>query len=221
MGVGFLRRLHNLCGDHSKATVSGVARGGAFHRGKRFCKLKGFIVKDNPDWKIDSSISLDFADSLDDISDFKEELKSADSNFVGEISNSSAPIDDSNVSDNSEGTSATEKNGKRKKPTAKNKQRNAEEMIVALSNQNSQHSPFTVILSQALPQCSDATSMGNCQNKNTYKKANCCGNQNWKTTKMLTKKTNKEDLGDVMMKLERKRLVFEILYQSSCLNSTS
>ena len=34
---------------------------------------KGFIVKDNPDWEIDSSISLDLADSLDDISDFEEE----------------------------------------------------------------------------------------------------------------------------------------------------
>ena len=28
---------------------------------------KGFIVKDNPDWEIDFSISLDLADSLDDI----------------------------------------------------------------------------------------------------------------------------------------------------------
>ena len=47
--------------------------------------------------------------------------------------------------------------------------------------------------------------MRNCQNKNTNKKANCGGNQNWKTTQMLTKKTDKEDLGDVMMKLEGKR----------------
>ena len=45
-------------------------------------KRKGFIVKDNPDWEIDSSISLDLADSLDDISDFEEELKSAESNSV-------------------------------------------------------------------------------------------------------------------------------------------
>ena len=35
-------------------------------------KRKGFIVKDNPDREIDSSISLDLADSLDDISDFEE-----------------------------------------------------------------------------------------------------------------------------------------------------
>ena len=28
---------------------------------------KGFIVKGNPDWEIDFSISLDLADSLDDI----------------------------------------------------------------------------------------------------------------------------------------------------------
>ena len=27
-------------------------------------KRKGFIVKDNPDWEIDFSISLDLADSL-------------------------------------------------------------------------------------------------------------------------------------------------------------
>ena len=74
-------------------------------------------------------------------------------------------------------------------------------MIVALSNQNSQPS-FRV-----KPRHSAATPMGDCQNKNTNKKANCCGNQNWKTTKMLTKKTNKEDLGDVMMKLEGKRFM--------------
>ena len=37
-------------------------------------RRKGFIVKDNPDWEIGSSISLDFTDSLDDISDFEEEL---------------------------------------------------------------------------------------------------------------------------------------------------
>ena len=43
---------------------------------------KGFIVKDNPDWEIDSSILLDLADSLDYISDFEEELKSADSDSV-------------------------------------------------------------------------------------------------------------------------------------------
>ena len=30
-------------------------------------KRKGFSLKDNPDWEIDSSISLDLADLLDDI----------------------------------------------------------------------------------------------------------------------------------------------------------
>ena len=30
-------------------------------------KRKGFIIKDNPDWELDFSISLDLADSLDDI----------------------------------------------------------------------------------------------------------------------------------------------------------
>ena len=72
-------------------------------------KRKGFIVKDNPDWEIDSSISLDFAYSLDDISDFEEELKSADGDSVGEISISSATCDDSDDSDYGEGTSATKK----------------------------------------------------------------------------------------------------------------
>ena len=37
-------------------------------------KRKGFIIKDNPDWEIDFSISLDLADSLDDISDFEATL---------------------------------------------------------------------------------------------------------------------------------------------------
>ena len=68
-------------------------------------KRKGFIVKDNPDWEIDSSISSDFAD----ISDFEEELKSAICDSVGEISDSSATSDDSDVSDYVEGTLATEK----------------------------------------------------------------------------------------------------------------
>ena len=58
-------------GDHSKA-IHGVACGDAFHRRKRFCKQEDFIVKDNLDREIDSSISLELADSLDDISDFEE-----------------------------------------------------------------------------------------------------------------------------------------------------
>ena len=135
-------------------------------------KRKGFIVKDNQDWEIDSSISLDFADILD----FEEELMSAICDSVGEISNSSATIDDSDASDCGEGTSATKKKkySKGKKPTAKNKQRAAEEMIVALNNQNSQPS------FRLKPCHSAATSMRYCQSKNTNKKANRGANQNWK-----------------------------------------
>ena len=67
-------------------------------------KIEGFIVKDNPHWEIDPSISLDLADSLDDISDFEQELKSAESDSVGEISSSSATHDDSDDSDYGKGT---------------------------------------------------------------------------------------------------------------------
>ena len=56
-------------------------------------KRKDFIAKYNPVWEIDSSISLDFADSLDNISDFEGEMKSADSDSVSKISSSSATID--------------------------------------------------------------------------------------------------------------------------------
>ena len=83
---------------------------------------KGFIVKDNPNWEIDSPISLDLADSLDDIADFEQELQSTESDSVGEISSSSASHDDSDGSDYGEGTWAT-KSCERKKPTGKNKQR--------------------------------------------------------------------------------------------------
>ena len=56
-------------------------------------KRKDFIAKDNPVWETDSAISLDFADSLDNISDFEGELKSADSDSVSKILSSSATID--------------------------------------------------------------------------------------------------------------------------------
>ena len=56
-------------------------------------KRKDFIAKDNPVWEIDSAISLDFADSLDNILDFEGELKFADSDSVSKISSSSATID--------------------------------------------------------------------------------------------------------------------------------
>ena len=73
-------------------------------------KRKGFILNYDPDWEIDSSISLDLADSLDDTSDFEEELKSADSDSVSEISSSSSTHDDSGDSDlYGEGASATKK----------------------------------------------------------------------------------------------------------------
>ena len=62
-----------------------------------------------------------------------------------------------------------------------------EEMIVAQNNQSSQ-------------QANAAKTMRN-WNKHTNKKANRGGNQNWKTSMMLTKK----ELGDVMLKLEGKR----------------
>ena len=62
-----------------------------------------------------------------------------------------------------------------------------EEMIVAQNNQSSQ-------------QASAATSIRN-WNKNINKKASRGGNQNWKTTMMLTK----IELGDVILKLQGTR----------------
>ena len=154
-------------------------------------KIKGFIVKDNPDWEIDSSISLDLADSLDDISDFEQELKSAEYDSASGISSSSATHDN----DYGEGTSAT-KNSKRKKPTAKNRQRRGHDRR---PQQSKQPKPLIDLNSS---QSSAATSTRIRSNKNTNKKTNYGGNQNRKTTKMLT--TEKE-LGDVIMKLEGKR----------------
>ena len=73
-----------------------------------------------------------------------------------------------------------------------------EDMIVAHNNRSSQK-PSVVLNSS---QSSAATSTRMRSNKNTNKKTNYGGNQNRKTTKVLT--TEKE-LGDVMMKLEGKR----------------
>ena len=42
-------------------------------------KWIGFILRDCSGWELDSTISLELANLLDDISVFKEELKSADS----------------------------------------------------------------------------------------------------------------------------------------------
>ena len=100
-------------------------------------KRKGFIVKDNPDWEIDSSISLDLADLLGDISDFEQELKSAESDSVSEISSLSVTHDDSDDSDlYGEGTSAT----KVKERNLQRKINRGKEMIVAHNNQSSQPS---------------------------------------------------------------------------------
>ena len=133
-------------------------------------KRKGFIVKDNPDWEIDSSISLDFAD----ISDFEEELKSAICDSVGEISDSSATSDDSDVSDYGEGTLATEK----KKVKERNLQRKINREPLRKWSLHSTIKQPTVISSQAYYH-SAATSMRYCQNK-ANKKANRGGNKNWK-----------------------------------------
>ena len=101
-------------------------------------KRKGFIVKDNPDWEIVSSTSLDLADSLDDISDFEAELKSADSDSVSEISSSSATNDDSDLY--GEGASATKKKKTVKERNLQRKLNRGVEMIVARNNQSCQPS---------------------------------------------------------------------------------
>ena len=46
----------------------------------------GFPLKDCPDWELDSTISLEMTDLQDDISVYQEELKSADSDPIHEIS---------------------------------------------------------------------------------------------------------------------------------------
>ena len=43
-------------------------------------------MKDCPDWELDSTISLEMTDLLDDISVYYDELKSADSDANHEIS---------------------------------------------------------------------------------------------------------------------------------------
>ena len=49
-------------------------------------KGNGFILRDCSDWELDSTISLELTDLLDDISIFQEELKSPDSDPNHEIS---------------------------------------------------------------------------------------------------------------------------------------
>jgi len=70
---------------------------------------EGFILKDdadNLDWEVFSSISLEWNDSLDEISDFEEELRSGADSDPGAGAGPSAP----NI-------------GGRKKPKARSKQR--------------------------------------------------------------------------------------------------
>ena len=45
-----------------------------------------FLLKGCPDWELDSTISLEVTDLLDDISVYEEELKCADSDPSHEIS---------------------------------------------------------------------------------------------------------------------------------------
>ena len=49
-------------------------------------KGNGFLLKDCPDWGLDSTISMEMTDLLDDISVYQDELKSADSDDNHEIS---------------------------------------------------------------------------------------------------------------------------------------
>ena len=49
-------------------------------------KGNGFILRDCSDWELDSRISLELTDLLDDISIFQKELKSPDSDPNHEIS---------------------------------------------------------------------------------------------------------------------------------------
>ena len=66
---------------------NGVPRGDAFHRPKWVGnKGNGLLLKGCPDWELDSTISLEMTDLLDDISVYEEELKCADSDPSHEIS---------------------------------------------------------------------------------------------------------------------------------------
>ena len=91
---------------------------------------KGFISKDyadNLDWEVDSTISLEWNDSLDEISDFEEELRSGAEDSLNDpdsefSSSPSATYDNGDDSDFGAGPSVPNKGG-RKKPKAKSKQR--------------------------------------------------------------------------------------------------
>ena len=88
---------------------------------------KGFILKDdadNLDWEVDSTISLEWNDLLDEKADFEEELRlDEDSDPDRELSSSpSAGYDHTDDSEFDAGPSAPNK-GARKKPKTKSKQR--------------------------------------------------------------------------------------------------
>ena len=133
---------------------------------------------------------FDLADSLDDISDFEEELKSAESDSVREISSSNGTYDDSiDDSDYGEGTSAT-----------KARERN-------------------LWRSQPSIPVNPVQRRRSGSNKNTNKKANCGGNQNRKTTQMLNNPLGDVMMKLEGRPGENVPCV-GILYQSGCLNMT-
>ena len=159
---------------------------------------KGFIFKDyadNLDWEVDSTISLEGNDSLDEISDFEEELRSGaeDSDPDSELSSSlSATYDKGDGGYFGAGPSAPNKGG-RKKPKAKSKQR------AGNINRRTKKSKQP---NDSLSACEAPSTRNSNKNKNTKKhQANRGGNKKKKATKMLTKK----ELDEVMMKLEGKR----------------
>lgn len=88
---------------------------------------KGFILKDDADnlyWEVDSTISLEWNDSLDEISDFEEELRSgADSDPDSELSTSTSATHDSSDDSNFGAGPLAPNKGGRKKPKAKSQQR--------------------------------------------------------------------------------------------------
>ena len=140
---------------------------------------------------------MEWNDSLDEISDFGEELRSCAEDSLSdpdsELSSSpSATYDNGDDSDFGAGPSAPNKGG-RKKPKAKSKQR------AGNINRRTKKSKQPNV---SLSTCEVPSTRNSNKNKNTKKhQANRGGNQKKKATKMLTKK----ELDEVMMKLEGKR----------------
>ena len=122
---------------------------------------------------------------LDDISDFEEELKSAEiDSFYSEISSSaksSATRDDSAaITVKEPQLQKKKKNGKRKKSIAKNTQRGGNDHRTKQSK-------------QPTSQCSDVDAK--LDQKQLQESKQAAGEIKWKTANMLTKK----ELGDVML----------------------